>query len=75
MMDNLGTTASKRQHIRCVGGKTREAKLRYFGNVQRNSEYISRTMLRMAQSQTKTGYVDVGNRYDAEDMWEIEENG
>ena len=35
-------------HVRCFGDKVREARLRWFGHVQRrNCEYISRRMLRL----------------------------
>ena len=35
-------------HVRCSGGKVREARLRWFGHEQRrDSEYIRRKMMRL----------------------------
>ncbi|KAF7651093.1 hypothetical protein LDENG_00116160 [Lucifuga dentata] len=34
-------------HVRCFGDKVREARLRWFGHVQRDSEHIGRRMLRL----------------------------
>ena len=56
----------KRAHIRCFGEEVREARLRWFGHVQRrDSEYIRRRMMRYElpgrrpQERPKRRFMDV----------------